>query len=318
MFRRRKLLASLPAVAVIPSLAYAQQTKATLGTTSAGGSSFAAYSVALLDTLRSIDPVFDIRAVLTKGSSENVALLKAGEIDFGMVSGKATHELLAGGDAKPSGIKVVSVMFSAPGMFAVLADSRYHSIGDLKGRKIVWNARDSGIAVLARDVMDGLDLDIDKDFEPLYPDKFTEGPWLVLDGRAAALWGIGMRWPGFVEMANSPRGARFVVPSAAEIKRIRAKYAFMTELVVPGGMYRGQYDPLTTIGTWTFILARPGVSDAIGRRLAAALLKAERAGALNNNLLTQTTAKNTLAAIPDVDALQSGVAEYYRDVGLLK
>jgi hypothetical protein len=318
MLRRRKLLSLLPAVAAIPSPVSAQQMKATLGTTSSGGGSFAIYSVALLDMLRSVDPVFDIRAVATKGSSDNAALLKAGEIDFGMVSGEVTHGLLTEDDAGPSGVKVVSVMFSAPGMFAVLADSRYHSIGDLKGRGIVWNAHGSGVAIQAHYVMDGLGLDMDKDFEPLYPDKFTEGPRLVMDGRAAALWGTSMRWPGFVEMANSPRGARFVVPSAAEIERIHAKYPFMAELVVPGGMYRGQYVPLTTIGTWSFILARPGLSDATGRRLAAVLHKAERSGASNNNLLTQTTVKNTLLAVPDVDTLQPGVAQYYREAGLLK
>ncbi|HTR87831.1 MAG TPA: TAXI family TRAP transporter solute-binding subunit [Reyranella sp.] len=318
MLRRRKLLTSLPAVALIPSSVSAQQMKATLGTTSSGGGGFAIYSAALLDTLRSADPVFDLRAVATKGSSDNAALLKAGEIDFGMVTGEVAHELMADGDGKGSGVKIVSVMYSAPGLFAVLADSRYHTIDDLKGRRIVWNARETGVAVQARYVMEGLGLDMDKDFEPLYPEKFTEGPTLIMDGKAAALWGTGMRWPGFVEMANSPRGARFVAPSLAEIKRIRTKYPFMAELIVPGGMYRGQYDPITTIGTWTFILARPGLNDAVGRRMASALRKAERTGALNNNLLAQTTAKNTLSAIPGVDALQPGVAQYFRDQGLLK
>ncbi len=36
---------------------------------------------------------------------------------------------------------------------------------------------------------------------------------MVIDGRAAALWGGGLRWPGFVKVANNPGGARFIAPT---------------------------------------------------------------------------------------------------------
>jgi TRAP-type uncharacterized transport system substrate-binding protein len=139
---------------------------------------------------------------------------------------------------------------------------------------------------------------------------------MVIEGRAAALWGGGLRWPGFVTVATSPRGARFVVPTAEEIARIRTKYGFMASLSVPAGLYPGQYDPIDTVGTWSFILARADLDDAIGRRLAMDLARAERTGLLTKHL-AQSTAKNTLAAIPSPAVLQPGVAKYYRELGLL-
>jgi len=176
--------------------------------------------------------------------------------------------------------------------------------------------RDSGFAVQARYVMSGLGLDMDKDFEPIYVEKVIDGPPMVIDGRAAALWGGGLRWPGFVTIANDPRGARFVVPTAGEIVRIRAKYDFLAPLSVPAGLYPGQYDRIDTIGTWSFVMARADLDDEVGRRLALALNRAERTGQLTKHLV-QTTAKNTLAAIPSPAVLQPGVATYYREIGLL-
>jgi TRAP transporter TAXI family solute receptor len=316
MFGRRKLLSAVPAAALAPGLARAQPAKLTLGTASEGGS-FVPYGAALLDLLRSIDPVMEIRTVPTRGTGDNVPMLEAGDIDLGLVSGEVAHELFAGLKRPVTKLTVISVMYSTPGMFVARADSRYHRILDLKGRPVVWNGRGTGFAIQARYVMDGLDLDIDTDFEPIYVERLTDGPPMVIDGRAAALWGGGLRWPGFVEIANNPRGARFIAPTAEEIERIRAKYDFMKQMTVPAGLYPHQYDPIETVGTWSFILARPGFDELIGRRLAATLYKAERTGILPK-LLAQTTVKNTLAAIPSPDVLQAGVAKYYREVGLLR
>jgi TRAP-type uncharacterized transport system substrate-binding protein len=138
----------------------------------------------------------------------------------------------------------------------------------------------------------------------------------VLDGRAVALWGGGLRWPGFVEMSSSTRGARFIVPSAVEIRKIRDKYSFLRTITVPAGLYPGQYDPLVTVGGWSYILARDGLSDETGYRLANDINRTERAGSLSRQM-TETTARNTLASLPRTDLLQSGVARFYKEKGLL-
>jgi TRAP transporter TAXI family solute receptor len=315
VFGRRRLLSAIPVVALGATRAQAQQSKLTLATAAEGGA-FVVYAQALLDVLRAVDAVLEIRGRPTKGSGENVRLLEAGEVDLALVAGEVAHEVFAGINRPVGKLTVISVMYSTPGMFVVRADSRYHSITQLKGRPVVWNTPGSGFAVQAHYVMDGLGLDMDKDFEPIYIDRLADGPPMVIEGRAAALWGGGLRWPGFVTVATSPRGARFVVPTAEEIARIRTKYGFMASLSVPAGLYPGQYDPIDTVGTWSFILARADLDDAIGRRLAMDLARAERTGLLTKHL-AQSTAKNTLAAIPSPAVLQPGVAKYYRELGLL-
>jgi len=313
---RRKLLSAVPAAAVLaPAVLRAQQVKLRLGTAEEGGA-FVPYAAALIDLLKSIDPILEVRAVPTKGSGDNVPMLEAGDLDLGLVSGEVAHELFNGLNRPVGKLKVISAMYSSPGMFVVRTDSRYHHIADLLGRRVVWPGRGTGFAVQARYVMDGLGLDMDNDFEAIYLTRLADGPPLIIDGQAAALWGGGLRWPGFVKVATSTRGARFVVPTAAEIERIRAKYDFLAKLAVPAGLYPGQYDRLETVGTWSFVMARADLDDSIGQRLATDLYKADRTGLLTKQL-AETTAKNTLAAIPSLKVLQPGVAKYYKEVGVL-
>ncbi len=315
MIRRRTLLLSAPAVSLAPASGHAQTMAVRLGTSTQGGG-FAPYSAALLDALKSVDPILDIQLVQTKGSSENAGRLASGDIDVGLVSGEVMYEWLAR-NPEPPKLRIVSVIYSTPGMFAVRPDSRFRRIADLRGRPVVWNPRGTGSAVQARYVMDGLGLDVDRDFEAIYPESFAEGPALVIERRAVALWGSGYRWPGFVELANQPGSIRFVVPIAAEIAQIRAKYPFLAQLTVPPGLYPGQYDPIVTVGAWSYIVARPDLDDAVGHRLARSLYKAERS-ALPSKFTVQTTVRNTLAAIASPDDLQPGVLRFYREAKLVQ
>jgi len=313
--KRRDLLAALPVV-LLGARAVRAQTPLAFGTAAEGGS-FMVYALGFLDSMRAVDPDLEIKSVPTNGTTENVPKLEAGELDIAMVSGEVAHELFEGIGRPPTKLKIVTAMYATPGMFAVRADSRFRSVMDLRGRPVAWGMKGSGVTVQARYVMEGLGLDMDRDFEPLYQEKWTDGPPLVLQGRAGALWGSGLRWPAFVELSNTPMGARFIVPNALEIQRICTKFAFLSRLSVPAGLYVGQYDRLDTVGTWSFILARPGLSDAVGFRIVSAIDRAQRTGALTKQLV-QTTVKNTLSAISSPEALQGGVAEYYRKHGFLK
>jgi len=315
MIGRRTLgLSSLAVLATaMPSRAQASAFK--LGTASAGGS-FPLYGAAFVDLVRVIDPSISIRDVPTRGPIDNLRKLEAGELDFGLVTGEVLHEALDGIGRPRTTVKTVAAAFPMPGMFAVLPETRYRRIADLKGRPVVWNPRESGPAVQGRYVMDGLGLDAERDFEPIFTDDMTNGPPLVMSRHAAAIWGGGLRWPGFVTLAESAHGVRFVPPAADEIERIRAKHPFLAAMKVPAGLYRGQRDPIDTVGTWSMLMARPDLPDEVGRRIAAALGKAEQ-GQLLPRQLSQTTATNTLAAVPAVDELQPGVRQYYRERGLL-
>ncbi|SKA11320.1 hypothetical protein SAMN02745126_03609 [Enhydrobacter aerosaccus] len=315
--RRRAVVSWLAGATLIASTsARSQEVTLSFGTTSAEGGNVPLYSAALLEALKTVDPALEIRAVPTKGAYDNVEQLKRGDIDLGLVSGEIAHEVFAAAAPEGERLRIISATYPTPGLFAVRADSRFRHIKDLVDRPVVWNRKDSAAMVQARYVMGALGLDIDRNFQAIYPERFADAAPLVLAGHAAAMWGSGFRWPPFVTLTDSAVGARFIAPVEDEIVRIAANYPFLEPLTVPARLYPGQYDPIETVGSWSFILARPDLSDATGYRLAFAFHRAENAG-LRTKQLLYTTVKNTLAATPSLGLLQSGVARYFRRCGAL-
>jgi uncharacterized protein len=309
---RRSVLAAMAAALVVTRTASAaERTVVVLGTATPGGG-FPVYGQAVLETINEVDPTLDVQARNTKGSTENVPLLEAGGLDLGLVLGEVAHEALSGLGRPPAELRILTAMYATPGMFVVRADSAYRAIEDLKGQPVVFGARGSGLVVLARYVLDGLGLDPQRDFTPILLDRAGDGPAMVLDGRAAALWGGGTGWPGFAA------GARFIAPSADGIRRIQARHAFLRALRVPAGSYRGQDAEITSVGSWSFILARPTLPDDVAYRLARALHRGEAALARRLPQAAETTAANTVAAVTRRELLHPGVARYLREAGLLR
>ena len=286
------------------------------GTATPGGG-FPVYGEAFAATINETDATLSVQPKNTKGSTENVPLLEAGSLDTGQVTGEVTYEAVAGIGRAPANLKILSAMYSNSGMFIVRADSPYRTLADLKGKPIAWGASGSGFVVLARYAMDGLGLDINKDFQPVFLEKAGDGPAMVLDGRVAALWGGGVGWPGFMAVAKSSAGARFIAPGADEIKRITSKHTFIKPLTLAAGSYPGQDVAVNTVGAWAFVLARPTLPDDVAYRLVRALHKGEAAIGKRLEQARESTMANTLAAAPRVDLLHPGTQRYLREIGLL-
>jgi TRAP transporter TAXI family solute receptor len=298
--------------ATLVTPAWGQSVKVRLGTATPGGG-FPVYGDAFIAAIKAQDPAIEIEAINTKGSTENVPRLEAGTLDIALVQGEVVHEALGGIGRPPANIKVLTAIYPTAGLFVVRADSPYKSIADLKGKPIAWGAAGSGLVILGRYVMDGLGLDAAKDFQPVYLERAGDGPAMVLDGRVAALWGGGAGWPGFTTVMSSPQGGRFIAPSADEIKRILAKHPFLKPISQAAGSYPGQTAAIPSVGSWSFVMARPDLDNAVVMRLAKALHAAE---AKPSAQTADTTAKNTLtAATPAM--LHPGVLAYYKQAGLV-
>jgi TRAP transporter TAXI family solute receptor len=294
-----------------------EKTVVVLGTATPGGG-FPAYGAAYSSTLNEVDATLSVEPRNTKGSTENVPLLESGELDLGQVTGEVTYEALSGIGRAPADLRILNAMYSNSGMFIVRAASPYRTIADLKGRPVIWGARGSGFVVLARYVFDGLGLDIDKDFQPFYLDKAGDGPAMLLDGRAAAFWGGGVGWPGFVTVTKDPGGARFIAPTEDEIRRIVARHPFIKSVTLPAGSYPGQDAPVASVGSWAFVLARPSLPEDVAYRLARALHRGESVIGTRLAQAGESTLANTLAAAPRQDLIHPGVLRYMREAGILR
>ncbi|MCA1392337.1 TAXI family TRAP transporter solute-binding subunit [Bradyrhizobium sp. IC3123] len=288
-----------------------------LGTATPGGG-FPLYGNAFAEVMNAADPHLTIAPRNTKGSNENIPLLEKGELDLALVAGEPAYEAFAGIGRAKVALKILTAIYSNPGMFVVRADSPYTTIRDLVGQPVAFGARGSGLPIQARYVLDGLGLKQDEEFKAVYLDRAGDGPAMVEDGRVAALWGAGIGWPGFAAVASSASGARFIAPSADEIARIRAKHAFLKPLSVPAGSYPKQTEPIASLGSWSFILTREDLPDDIAYRLAKTLHGNEATFCKKLAQACETTAANTVAAAPRPELIHPGVMKYFREIGVVK
>jgi TRAP transporter TAXI family solute receptor len=294
-----------------------QNTTISLGTATPGGG-FPLYGNAFAEIMNAADPTLPIEPRNTKGSNENIPLLEAGSLDIALVAGEPSYEAFLGIRRPATKLKILTAMYSSPGMFVVRADSPYKTIHDLVGKRVAFGAKGSGLPILSRYMLDGLGLKQDDDFQSIYLDRAGDGPEMVLDGRVAALWGAGIGWPGFATMASSLGGARFIAPDVNEIARIRAKHSFLKPLTIPAGSYPNQTAPIDSMGSWSFILARDSLPDDVAYRLARTLHGIEAAFCKKLAQACETTAANTVAAAPNLELIHPGVLKYFREIGVVK
>ena len=104
---------------------------------------------------------------------------------------------------------------------------------------------------------------------------------MVRDGCVAALWGGGAGWPGF-------------------------------------GSYPNQSEPMQSVGSWSYVVARTSLPDEIAYKLIRAVHKGEGALAKRLAQAAETTAANTANGVARQDMLHPGVLRYLREVGILK
>ena len=294
-----------------------QKLTVVLATATQGGG-FPLYGNAFAEVMMQADPTLAIETRNTMGSSENIPALEANKFDLGLVAGESFYQALQGIGRPPLKLKVLTAIYGTAGMFAVRSDSPYHTIQDLVGKRVAFGAKGSGIPILARYMLDGIGLKQDEDFKSFLLDHAKEGPEMVLDGRADAIWGAGIGYPGFFELAKGPSGARFIAPTADEVARMRAKHAFLKPLAIPAGSYPGQTMPINSLGSWSFILTRIDMPDDVAYRLARTLHGAEGDFCKKLAQACETTASNTVAAAPEQDLIHPGVMKYFREIGVVK
>jgi TRAP transporter TAXI family solute receptor len=276
-----------------------------LGTATPGGG-FPVYGDAFAEMVNAQEPALRVEPRNTKGSGENLPLLEAGKLHLALVAGEVANPALAKPDTR---LRIITAMYSTPGMFIVRADSPHRTIPDLKGRPVVLGTQASGVTLLGRNVLNALGIEV----QQIILEKAADGPPMVTDGRAAAMWGAGVGWPAFTALAKA--GGRFVAPDENEIRAILAKNPALQPVTLPAGSYPGQSAPIPSVGSWSYVLANTELNETTAFLLARAIHRAEGPLAARLDQGRETTMANTLAAAPRRELIHPGVLRYLRDAG---
>jgi len=275
--------------------------------TATPGGGFPLYGAAFAEMVNAQEPRVRIEPRNTKGSTENVPLLEDGKVDLGLVAGEIASAALARPGTR---LRIVAAMYSSPGMLMVRGDSPYRSLSDLRGKTVVMGTQASGVTQLGRTVLDSLGIEV----KPVFLEKAADGPPMLMDGRADALWGAGVGWPAFSALAK--QGGRFIVPDANEVRMILTKNPALQPVTLPAKSYPGQDTPLPSVGSWSYVLATDKLKDDTAFLLARAVHRAEAPLAARLEQARETTMVNTLAAAPRPELLHPGVRRYLREAKL--
>jgi len=275
-----------------------------LGTATPGGG-FPLYGAAFSEMVNAQEPRIRVEPRNTKGSTENVPLLEAGKLDLALVAGEVASAALAKPDTP---LRIVAAMYASPGMFIVRADSPHRSISDLRGKPVVLGTQASGVTALGRTVLGSLDIEV----KPIILEKAADGPPMLIDGRAEALWGAGVGWPAFDALAK--QGGRFITPSPSEVEMILKKNPALQAVTLPAKSYPGQDAALPSVGSWSYVLANKSLSSESAYLLARAVHRAEGPLAARLEQARETTLENTAAAAPRRELLHPGVLKYLSEI----
>jgi len=277
-----------------------------LGTATPGGG-FPLYGAAFAEMVNAQEPRVRVEPRNTRGSTENVPLLEEGKVDLALVAGEIASAALAKPNTR---LRIVAAMYSSPGMLIVRGDSPYRRLSDLRGKTVVMGTQASGVTALGRTVFDSLQIDV----KPIFLEKAADGPQLLMEGSADALWGAGVGWPAFTALAK--QGGRFLGPDAGEIRTILATNPALQAVTLPAKSYPGQDAPLPSVGSWSYVLATDKLKDDTAFLLARAVHRAEGPFAARLDQARETTMANTVAAAPRPELLHPGVRRYLREAKL--
>lgn len=308
---RRAGLLALLALTLSSSVRSDEGPRRVVLATATSGGGFPAFGDTFAAAIHAIDPALSVEIRPSGGSAENLGLLREQKVDLALVQGEYAYPALAEG----GGLSVLAPMYPSPGLFVVPGASPIRSVADLRGRTVALGTRDSGLTVMGRNVLAASGIDPERDIRPILLDRAGDGAAMALDGRADALWGGGLSWPGFVAVARGPGGARFIGPSAAAIDTLAQPGAVLKRLTVPPGSFPGQDRAIDTVGSWSLVLARPGFDAQAAYRIVRTLAGA-RSEMVARHPQGADSDPKLLAGLVPAAWLAPGTARYLREAGI--
>ena len=295
------------------SAAESSPTPVILGTATPGGG-FELYGETLADVVNLSDPGLIVLPRHTRGSRQNIPLLEQGTLDVALVASLPAREAFEGIDRDaPTELKIVTAIYPTFGAFAVSGDSQASTFSDLVGKRVAWGTRASGLTLLSQYVTGALDLNRDRDFDAVYLERAGQGAPMVLTGEVAAQWGGGVGWPNFTRIMQS--GGRLVGLSSEQIALVTRKYPFLQAMTIPAESYPGQTEPLETVGSFSFLLARSDLPEDLAYRLTKAIHMAQPELARRLKQGRDTLPENTWKAAGDADRIHLGARRYLMELG---
>ena len=203
----------------------------------------------------------------TGGSIFNINTVRSGELEFGVAQSDWQFHAYNGTsrfeDAGAfEGLRAVFSVHPEPFTLIVPGDSEVESFSDLAGLRVNVGNPGSGQRATMEVVMDAFGISMD-DFAVATEFQGAEMAQALCNGQIdAMIYTVGHPAAAITEVSTTC-DARLVDVTGPEIDQLIADNSYYRTAMIPGGMYRGTDDEVTTFGVGATFETSADVSDDI-------------------------------------------------------
>jgi TRAP transporter TAXI family solute receptor len=182
-------------------------------------------------------------------SVENIKRIGKGEAHLGMAMNNIADQAWKGeGDAFKDtkaikNFRTIGVIYPEVYQGFVAADSPANSIADLKGKKVAIGPTGSGTAVISKDIFAEYGLQF-SDFKPEFA-GFGDAANKFKDGHIDANFGVLSVPAAAIQDVMTARKIKIIEIKGPTFDKMKAKYPFFSQFVIPAGTYGNEKDVYT-------------------------------------------------------------------------
>lgn len=254
-------------------------------------------------------PGATVTTVPSGASTDNIRMLRAGEVHLGLSSLDA---VITTDGIVPEGLRAVCRLYDSYLHLAVMADSAIHEFGDLEGRRISLGAHDSGTEYTSLRVLELSPVNADSRYL-----SQAESAVALRDGQIDAMFSLtGVPTPAITDLAQ--RHPIRLIPLDDQIDRLAKAYPGpYAPARIPATAYSG-VAAARTVAVPNVLLARDDLSNELVYAITdtifthtGAITSADRAGAEALPEAWQINVRTGIStgSIP----LHPGAAAWFRD-----
>nr|WP_086938191.1 TAXI family TRAP transporter solute-binding subunit [Thaumasiovibrio occultus] len=257
----------------------------------------------------------------TGGSVYNINTIRAGELDMGVAQSDWQYHAYNGTSKfeEAGSFEELRAVFSIhPEPFTVVAraDSGIETFEDLVGKRVNIGNPGSGQRGTMDVLMEAMDWNYD-DFKLVSELKASEQAKALCDNKIDAMIYTVGHPSGAIKEATTSCDSVIVEVSNDVVDKLIADNSFYRLATIPGGMYQGNPDDVTTFGVGATFVSSTDVSDETIYQVVKAVFDNlddfKRLHPAFNNLVAEEMVSDGLSA-----PLHDGAAKYYKEAGLIE
>lgn len=255
----------------------------------------------------------------TGGSVYNLNAIREGELDLAVAQSDWQYHAYNGTSefegAKNEKLRAVFSLHPEPFTVVASKGSGIKTFEDLEGKRVSVSNPGSGQRATAEVLMKEMGWGMDK-FSLAAEIKAAEQSQALCDGNIDAFFYTVGHPSGSIKEATTSCDSVLVNVDNAATKKLIDEHPYYRKAVIPGGMYRGSDDDVTTFGVAATFVSSTDVPDDVVYAVVKAVFENfdsfKRLHPAFNNLKKEEMVSDALSA-----PLHPGAAKYYKEAGLI-